>query len=76
MGGNTALQIAIRHPSLVRRIVVAGCKYSLDGYYPEVRESINKMSPDDLAGSEWQKTYARVTPNPEHWPTLVAKMLQ
>ena len=76
MGGNIALQIAIRHPDLVRKLVVAGGNYSLDGYYPEVRESIDHSRPEDFAASEWRVDYARVAPNPEQWPTLVAKVLQ
>jgi pimeloyl-ACP methyl ester carboxylesterase len=76
MGGNVALQIAMRHPDLVGKLVVAGANYSADGYYPELREAFDVSSPDDFAGSEWHEAYARVAPNPEHWPVLVAKVLQ
>src|SRR6266851_5254519 len=37
MGGGIALQIALRHPDLVRKFVFAGgTSYSLEGLYPEM----------------------------------------
>lgn len=32
--------------------------------------------PRDLAGSPFQEEYARIAPNPEDWPTLIAKVKQ
>jgi pimeloyl-ACP methyl ester carboxylesterase len=74
MGGGLALEIAIRHPDLVRKLVVAAAAYSNDGIYPEVLEGIENLKPDDLAGSPWQEAYARVAPDPEDWPALLAKV--
>ncbi len=34
------------------------------------------MKPEDLAGSPFQEEYARTAPNPEDWPTLIAKVQQ
>src|SRR5262249_28062154 len=36
LGGGVALQVAIRHPALVRRLVVVSASYSSAGLYPEV----------------------------------------
>jgi len=76
MGGNIALQLAIRHPDLVRKIVVAGSNYHPDGTYPELLAALNASTPEDFAGSQWHEAYARVAPDPEHWPTLVGKVLE
>jgi pimeloyl-ACP methyl ester carboxylesterase len=38
-GGNVALQIAIRHPYLVRKLVVASAFFNNNGLYPEIRAS-------------------------------------
>jgi pimeloyl-ACP methyl ester carboxylesterase len=76
MGGAIALQVAIRHPELVRRLVLAAPAYSKDGFYPEVLENIRNLKPEDFAGSPWQEGYARVAPNPEDWPALIAKVRQ
>jgi pimeloyl-ACP methyl ester carboxylesterase len=40
MGGAIALQVAIRHPDLVRKLVTAASAYRNDGVYPEVVENI------------------------------------
>jgi pimeloyl-ACP methyl ester carboxylesterase len=35
-GGSTAMQLAIRHPNVVRKIIVGSSFYRRDGLYPEV----------------------------------------
>jgi len=76
MGGGIALQIAIRHPDLVHKLVVAAATYNSDGIYPEILAGIETLKPEDLAGSPWQEEYARTAPNPEDWPTLIDKSKQ
>jgi len=75
MGGGTAMYIAVRHPELVRKLVYAGgASYDPDGYYSEVLEGEKKMTPDDLIGTPWLKTYMRIAPNKADWPKLVEKI--
>jgi pimeloyl-ACP methyl ester carboxylesterase len=51
MGGAVAIQVAVRHPQLVRRIVFAGgTSFSPDGLYPAILEAFQSASPDDLTG--------------------------
>jgi pimeloyl-ACP methyl ester carboxylesterase len=76
MGGGIALELAMRHPDLVRKLVVAAAAYSNDGIYPEVLDGIENLKPEDLAGSPWQEAYAEVAPNPEDWPALLGKVQQ
>jgi pimeloyl-ACP methyl ester carboxylesterase len=74
MGGGIALQIAVRYPELVRKLVVAAAYHDPDGYYPEVHEAIENLKPEGFVGSPWQEAYARVAPNPGDFPTLLAKV--
>ena len=37
VGGGIALQTAIRHPDVVRKLVVASAPFRSDGEYPEIR---------------------------------------
>jgi len=75
MGGGTALYLAVRHPTLVRKMVyIGGAAYKPDGFYPELMEGEEKMTAKDLAGTPWQKAYARIAPNPRDWPKLVDKI--
>jgi len=77
LGGGIALQLAIRHPVLVRKLVVAGTTYNNDGIYPEVLAGIETtFTPEAFAGSPIEAAYAKVAPNPDDWPTLVAKVQQ
>ena len=73
LGGAVALELAMRYPALVRRVVYAGgASYRRDGLYAEMLEQPESAA-DDLTGSVWHKAYARVTPDPSRWPDLVAK---
>src|SRR5215469_11329947 len=73
LGGAVALELAMRHPALVRRVVFAGgTSYRRDGLYPEMLEEPESAA-DDLTGSVWHKAYLRVAPHPGRWPDLVAK---
>jgi len=77
MGGGTALYLAVRHPTLVRKFVyIGGASYKPDGFYPQLLEGEAKMTAKDLAGTPWQKAYARIAPNPQDWPKLVEKIKQ
>jgi len=73
LGGAVALELAMRHPALVRRVVFAGgTSYRRDGLYPEVLAEPESAA-DDLTGSVWHQAYLRVAPDPSRWPVLVAK---
>lgn len=74
MGGGIALQVAIRHPELVQRLVLAAAAYSNEGVYPEVLEGIEAMKAEDFVGSPWHEAYVRVAPDPDAWATLVERI--
>jgi pimeloyl-ACP methyl ester carboxylesterase len=74
MGGGVALQLAIRHPGLVRRLVVASASYTSEGVQPELHEIIPTITPEMFAGSPMEAAYQELAPNPEDFPTLVEKL--
>src|SRR5215212_3225187 len=74
MGGGVALQVAIRHPEAVRKLVVASASYTSDGMHPELLEMIPTLTPEAFAGSPIEEAYLRTAPNPDDFPTLVAKL--
>ena len=76
MGGGAALQLAMRHPELVRKLVVVSASSTSEGVYPEVWEGIEQVSPELFAGTPWKEEYDRVAPNPDAFPTLVEKLKQ
>ena len=46
LGGGVALQLAIRHPDTVRKLVVVSAAMKRAGWYPEVRAAFDRMGPD------------------------------
>ena len=76
MGGGVAFQVAIRHPEVVRKLVVASASYTSDGMHPELLEMIPTLTPEVFAGSPIEEAYLRTAPHPDDFPTLVAKMKQ
>jgi pimeloyl-ACP methyl ester carboxylesterase len=75
-GGGVALQLAIRHPEVARKLVVASASYTSDGMHPELLEMTPTITPEAFAGSPIEEEYLRTAPNPDDFPTLVAKMKQ
>ena len=79
LGGGVALQTAIRHPDVVRKLVIVSAPYKSDGWYPEVRAGMSAMNAEadkPMVGSPMHQAYVSVAPRPEDWSALVAKLGQ
>jgi pimeloyl-ACP methyl ester carboxylesterase len=76
MGAGVALQVAIRHPDVVRKLVLASVTYNKSGVHPGLMEGLENMKPEDMAGSLWHEEYTRIAPNPQDFATLFAKKTQ
>jgi pimeloyl-ACP methyl ester carboxylesterase len=74
MGANTALQVAMRHPQRVRKLVAISPNYRSDGEYDAVREGVQMLTPEFLAGSPMEQIYLDAAPNPNDFPMLVEKL--
>jgi pimeloyl-ACP methyl ester carboxylesterase len=74
MGGGVGLQLAIRHPALVRKLVAASASYTSDGTHAALLEMIPTITPEAFAGSPIEEAYRRLAPNPGDFPALVAKL--
>jgi pimeloyl-ACP methyl ester carboxylesterase len=74
LGGGAAIQLAIRHPELVRKLVAVSASYSSNGMYPEVLATIEHVKPELFDGTPWRAAYDRVAPRPEAFAALVEKM--
>ena len=75
MGGGVALQLAIRHPALVRKLVVASAGFAYDGMHAEALEMFPTITPELFAGSPPEQEYLRLAPNPGDFPKLVEKLV-
>ena len=76
LGGGVALQSAIRHPGLVRKVVVISAPFCRDGWFADVRAGMGSIDADVLIGSPMHDIYTALAPHPENWPRLVNKTRQ
>ena len=76
MGAGVALALAIQHPAVVRKLVVASVTYNTSGLQPGLLEGLAGLKPEYMVGSPWHDEYTRLAPRPEDFPTLVAKVTQ
>ena len=76
LGGGVALQLGLRHPDRVRKLVIASASYSSDGLYPEVLGGIENITPELFDGTPWRAAYERTAPDPSGFPALVEKLKQ
>jgi pimeloyl-ACP methyl ester carboxylesterase len=74
MGGGIALQVALRHGPLVRKLVLASAGYSSDSMHAEALAMFPSITPELFAGSPIEEAYLRLAPNPGDFPKLVEKL--
>jgi pimeloyl-ACP methyl ester carboxylesterase len=76
LGAGIALQFAIAHPELLRKLVLASVTYDRAGFHPGLLDGIDALQPEMLDGTLWQQEYAAIAPNPDGWATLLEKVKQ
>jgi pimeloyl-ACP methyl ester carboxylesterase len=73
-GGGVALQLAIRHPSLVSKLVSMSATFRQDGWYPSVFEAIGGLSAEAFAGTPVEKAFKNHTPDAKAFDAYLEKM--
>lgn len=64
-GGTIALQVAIRHPKVVHKLVLASALSKREGVYPWLWEAMAKARLENMP-RELQEEYLKVAPHPEN----------
>ncbi len=62
-GGGVALQLSIRHPSLVNKLVSMSATFRKDGWYPAVFDAIGRVTAADFAGTPVETAFRKHTPD-------------
>lgn len=75
MGAAAGLQVAIRHPDKVGRLVAASVAYDVQGWQPEFRAFLPKMNVDMFLNMPFAKEYRKLAANPDGFPALVKKLI-
>lgn len=75
MGGIVGLGVAIRHPTLVRKLAVYGSNSgSMETTYDPAAIAQFKSMSSDFAPPVLKGPYDKVAPDPSQWPALVQKI--
>jgi pimeloyl-ACP methyl ester carboxylesterase len=76
-GGGVALRLAIQHPTMVRRLVVASAGYARDGFYPEMlpmQAAVGAAAAEEMKESPMYQGYVKIAPDPAEFPRLLDQM--
>jgi pimeloyl-ACP methyl ester carboxylesterase len=76
LGAGVGLHLAIRHPTVVRKLILASVSYDLKGFHPGLVEGMSQMKPEMMVGSPWYDEYMKIAPRPKDFARLFAKMTQ
>jgi pimeloyl-ACP methyl ester carboxylesterase len=75
MGAVAGLQLAIRHPDKVNRLVMASGAYDANGWQPAFKAFIPQMTVEMFVSMPFAQEYRKLAPNPDGFPALVAKLI-
>ena len=76
MGAGAGLQLAIRHPEKVNKLVAASIAYDFEGWQPEFKAFIPQMAVEMFVNMPFAEDYRKLAPNPEGFPALAKKLIQ
>jgi pimeloyl-ACP methyl ester carboxylesterase len=76
MGGGVAMQVAIRHPEKVRKVVSVSAVFRHDGWVKEAVEAFPKMEAGMFKGSPLETEYKKLSPTPDKFDTFVKRVIQ
>src|SRR6185436_8989978 len=68
MGSVVGLQLAIRHPDKVNKLVAASVSYDAEGFQPEFKAFIPQMKVEMFLQMPFAKEYRKLAANPDGFP--------
>lgn len=75
MGAAAGLQVAIRHPEKVNKLIAASAAYDAEGWQPEFKAFIPQMTVEMFVGMPFAEEYRKLAANPDGFPALVEKLI-
>jgi pimeloyl-ACP methyl ester carboxylesterase len=75
MGAAAGLQVAIRHPEKVNKLIAASGAYDAEGWQPEFKAFIPQMTVEMFVGMPFAEEYRKLAANPDGFPALVGKLI-
>lgn len=71
-GGTTAMQIAIRHPEVVDKLILASATFKRDGLFPGFFDMMEKASLDNMP-RELKEAFLKINPDSARLQTMFEK---
>jgi pimeloyl-ACP methyl ester carboxylesterase len=75
MGAVVGLQLAIRHPAKVNKLVAASVAYDVEGWQPVFKDFIPQMTVEMVLQMPFAKEYPKLAANPNGFPELARKLI-
>lgn len=75
MGGGVALELAVRHPERVRKVVCLSAVSRSDGWVKEGADAIEKITADVFKGTPIEAEYKKLNPRPDGFPEFVKHVI-
>jgi len=75
MGAGTGLQLVIRHPDKVNKLIAASVAYDSSGLQPEFKALIPQMKVEMFLQMPFAAQYRKLSPTPDSFPALVRKQI-
>ena len=75
MGGEVAMQCAIRHPEKVRKVVSISAVFRSDGWVKEALDAFPKLTAEAFKGSPIEAEYKKLSPTPNEFPDFVKRII-
>lgn len=75
VGAITGLQLAIRHPEKINKLIAASGAYDLEGWRPEFKAAIPQMTVDQMVKMPFAEEYRKLAPDTNGFPVLAGKLI-
>lgn len=75
MGGGVAMQVAIRHPEKVRKVVSVSAVFRHDGWVKEALDMFPQLTVEMLKGSPIEVEYKKLSPTPDAFPSFINRVI-
>jgi pimeloyl-ACP methyl ester carboxylesterase len=75
MGGGVAMQVAIRHPEKVRKVVSISTVFRHDGWVKEALDGFQHLTAETFKGSPFETEYKKLSPTPNEFPSFVKRVI-
>jgi pimeloyl-ACP methyl ester carboxylesterase len=75
MGGGVAMQVAIRHPEKVRKVVSISAVFRRHGLVKEALDAFPQLTAETFKGTPIETEYKKLSPTPNEFPNFIKRVI-